>query len=302
LLVATFLLLHASASNALRRAHLDGQVRSRRLRRAWSEAWIAPRMNSVAVVELQGVMSFGVAAHMAEQVRALLQPRHDKVLLAAHRVPAWDSTALVQVSALARDLAAQGRRLAMCGLDARAASQLQNVLQFPDMDRALEWAEDHVLMQRPQEQGVALKADILGELGERLDPEGRRDLLLALEPARLAAGECVFRAGDTQRDLYIVEEGQITMSTAWPPSAGLRLATIGQGMAFGEMAFLNGEARTACAGAGSGEVQLLRLSREAFESWAAAHPQAALTFMGNLALVGTRRLAATTRQLRAVLE
>jgi SulP family sulfate permease len=302
LVLATLLLLRSSASNALRRALLDGQARSRRLRRAANEAWIAPRMNSVAVIELQGVMSFGVAAHMAEHVRALLLLRHDKVLIAANRVPAWDATALVQLQALPRDLATQGRKLAVCGLDARASAQLRNVLQFTDLDRGLEWAEDQILSERPLSTEGRPKADVLGELGEHLDTEAHDSLLGAFQPQPVAAGACIFNAGDQLRDLYIVEEGQVTMSTLWPPDAGLRLATIGQGMTFGEMAFLNGEARTACAGAGHEDVHLLRLSRDAFERWAEAHPQAALTFMSNLALIGTRRLASTTRQLRAVLE
>jgi CRP-like cAMP-binding protein len=92
------------------------------------------------------------------------------------------------------------------------------------------------------------------------------------------------------------------MATQWPPGASLRLATIGHGMAFGEMAFLNGQPRTACAGAEGRPARLLLLDRPAFDQWAAAHPRDALVLMNNLALMGTRRLAATTRQLRAVLE
>lgn len=304
LVVATFLLLHASASNALRRAHLNGEVRSRRLRRSSSEAWVAPRMNSVAVIELQGVMSFGVAAHMAEQVRTLLEPRHDKVIIAAHRVPTWDTTALVQLNALGRDLAKEGRQLAVCGLDARAAVQVNgNLHQFADLDRGLEWAEDAILAQRDEsERQRPVSEEVLGELGEGIDDSARADLLALMNPIRIEPGERLFSAGDAGRDLFIVEAGLVTMSTAWPPHQGLRLATIGKGMAFGEMAFLNAAPRTACAGADAGPVGALRLSRVDFDSWTATHPRAAVIFMSNLALIGTRRLAATTRQLRAVLE
>jgi SulP family sulfate permease len=63
LVVATFVLLHDSAAKVLRHVRLDGELRSRRLRRAGSDGWLSPRMNQVAVFELQGVMSFGVAAH-----------------------------------------------------------------------------------------------------------------------------------------------------------------------------------------------------------------------------------------------
>lgn len=304
LVVATFLLLHATAGKALRHAHLDGQLRSRRLRRAASENWVAARMNRVAVIEIQGVMSFGVAAHMAEQVCALLQPRHERVILDVQRVAAWDATALVQLKALARDLKLQGRQLAVCGLDAASQAQLTApLLQFTDLDHGLEWAEDALLAERPPSERPAYDPDdVLGELGEGIAGEGRKSLEAAFEHLRLEEGEAAFLAGEEQRDLYVVQGGLVTLGTAWPPSSGLRLATVGQGMPFGEMAFLNGRARTACAGAERGAVSVARLSRAAFEAWAVHHPRDALQFLSNLALVGTHRLAATTRQLRMVLE
>jgi sulfate permease, SulP family len=305
LVVATFVLLHASASSAIRRSHLDGQVRSRRLRRAAAEAWLTPRMKRLAVIELQGMMSFGVAAYMAEQVRGLLRPEHEWVILDVTRVPAWDTTALVQVRALGRDLAQQRRQIALAGLDAALASQLGiHVEQFADLDRAVEWAEDALLVEQPAIAStlIAPHSELLGELGEGIAEGAQAALERLFEHAAFGPGDCIFRDGDPGRQLCIVRSGHVTMSTQWPPASGLRLATIGHGMAFGEMAFLNGQRRTACAGAEGREVRLLLLDRATFDAWAVAYPRDALTLMNNLALMGTRRLAATTRQLRAVLE
>jgi SulP family sulfate permease len=96
-------------------------------------------MNQVAVFELQGVMSFGVAAHMSEQVRLRLLPRHRWVILDAGRVPAWDSTALAQLRALLRDLEKQGIAAAVAALDeltaASAACALLSILTAPGMGR-----------------------------------------------------------------------------------------------------------------------------------------------------------------------
>ncbi len=304
LVLATFVLLHASASTTLRRMSLDGQLRSRRLRRAASDAWLAPRMNRVAVFELQGLMSFGVASHMAEQVRQHVLPRHDRIVLDASRVPAWDSTALMQLRALARDMAQRGLKMAVCGMDDRARVEVaQRLRVWPDLDRALEWAEEAMLDERTAAERPAYPAnDALGELGEGLPPAARAALEQLMSRHALAPHEQVFAAGATDSDLLVVQEGRITLATAWPPDTGLRLAAVGQGMAFGEMAFLNGLARSACAGAEEQPVTLLRLPRAAFDQWARSHPADALTLMGNLAQVGARRLAATTRQLRAVLE
>jgi sulfate permease, SulP family len=304
LVVATFVLLHASASTVLRRALLDGERRSRRLRRAASEAWIAPRMNQVAVFELQGVVSFGVAAHLAEQVNGLLQPRHRWVIIEASRVPAWDATALVRLAALARDRAAHGVELVVCGLDPRAAASMPpTVHQAADLDRALEWAEDAILAQStPQDVPPHGADDALGELAHGMSPEARLSLEAVLDWRNVEAGEQVFASGEAGDEMWIVQAGRITLSTAWPPADGMRLATVGYGMAFGEMAFLAGQPRTACAGSEAAPVVLMGLRRPVFDAWAADHPADALVFMSNLAQIGTRRLAATTRQLRAVLE
>ncbi|MBI5275935.1 MAG: SLC26A/SulP transporter family protein [Burkholderiales bacterium] len=304
LVVATFVLLRASANTALRRSLLEGELHSRRLRRATADAWLAPRMRMVAVFELQGVMSFGVAAHLSEQVVSLLQPQHRWVILDASRVPAWDATALVRLNALVRDLSNNGKDVVVCGLDRHAARSVPaQVHQFADLDRALERAEDAILDERPPEaRAAAARQEVLGELAEGLSAAGHDSLQEQLQAQSLQAGEQVFAAGDRARDMLIVQSGHVTLCTAWPPGKGLRLATVGRGMAFGEMAFLNGQPRSACAGAEHEPTTLMRLSRERFDQWAAEHPADALVFMSNLAQIGTRRLGATTRQLRAVLE
>ena len=304
LVVATFVLLHDSAATVLRHVRLDGELRSRRLRRAGSDSWLTPRMNQVAVFELQGVMSFGVAAHLAEQVRMLLLPRHRWVILDAGRVPAWDSTAMAQLRALVRDLDQQGIAAAVAALDPMAAEHAgEHVRAFADLDRALEWAEVGILSQRPIEQRpVHPERDVLGEVGEGVPKAAAEALQALLVPQAVAPHGVVFHAGDTDHDLLVVKSGHITLVTQWPPDKGLRLATVGPGMAFGEMAFLNGAARSACAGAERGPAHLVRLSRAHFDAWARQYPEAALTVMNNLAQIGARRLAVTTRQLRAVLE
>jgi SulP family sulfate permease len=283
---------------------LDGQVRSRRLRRASADAWLAPRLQTLAVIELQGVMSFGVAAHMAEQVREALQPRHQRVILDASRVAAWDATALARLRALERDLGQQGVRLVVSAVDGKAAASLAGSLRvFPDLDRALEWAEDELLNLRTVEQRLDdLPEDLLGEIGEGMSADGRQALESVLVTQAVPPRSAVLAAGDTDTDLLIVQSGRITLATAWPAADGLRLATVSQGMAFGEMAFLNGQPRSAFAGSEEQGAHVTRLARPVFDAWARHCPADALIVMGNLAYIGTRRLAATTRQLRAVLE
>jgi MFS superfamily sulfate permease-like transporter len=304
LLVATFVLLHASANTTLRRALLDGELRSRRLRHAASDSWLASRMRHVAVFQLQGLMSFGVAAHLCEQIVGTLRPDHRRVIVDASRVATWDATALARLVALARDLRREQRQLAACGLDGRSAAAVAAaVTVFTDLDHALEWAEDAMLEEMPRgERSLLPAAGRLGELADGLGAEGRQALEALLRHQEVEPQSQVFQAGDADSDLVVVQRGRITLCTAWPPASGLRLASVGQGMAFGEMAFLNDQPRTAWAGAEAIGAGLVRLARRDFDDWARAHPADALVFIANLAQIGTRRLAATTRQLRSVLE
>ncbi|MGP1683062.1 MAG: cyclic nucleotide-binding domain-containing protein [Giesbergeria sp.] len=176
---------------------------------------------------------------------------------------------------------------------------------FTDLDRALEWAEVAILAQRPLEQRPARgDSGPLGEIGEGMHREARLALEALLLPYTVPPQGVVFSAGDRDRDrdLLVVDAGPITLCTQWPPERGLRLATVGPGMVFGEIAFLNGAERSACAGAERSAARLMRLPRERFDGWARQYPEAGLILMENLAQMGARRLTVATRQRRSVLE
>ncbi len=298
LVVATVALLRLSAASALRREHLGGQLRSRRLRRKEADLWLAERMKEVAVFELQGILSFGVGAYIANQVRMRILPQHRWVILDATRVPAWDDTGLAHLRALARELTSKGIPLALALTDRDRLPPMTGIELFSDVDRALEWAEEGLLADRSVV--TDNEFDPLGELGQGLALAARADLMDRLKAEHLEAEQSVFAAGDISTDLYFVQSGRISLETA--ANAGLRLATVGRGQAFGEMAFLNGTARTAYALTREQAAKLLVLSKSDFDGWAGRNPSDALVFVSNLAQVTNRRLALTTRQLRAVIE
>ena len=68
--------------------------------RAEVEQWLASRMNTVAVFELQGIVSFGVAAMVVDQVRLHIAG-HRCVIIVAARVHLLDETAFQRIRALA---------------------------------------------------------------------------------------------------------------------------------------------------------------------------------------------------------
>src|SRR5690606_39020707 len=86
---------------------------------------------------------------------------------------------------------------------------------------------------------------------------------------------------------------------AQPGSEALRVASFGTGMVFGEMAFLDGSARSGKATATS-SCQLYLLQRNSFAAWASLHPHDAQLLLNAVAKQLSHRLRFTTAQLIAV--
>lgn len=301
LAVSTVVLLRTSGAHVIRRRHLHGELRSRHIRHADVEAWLAGRMSRVAVFELQGILSFGVAALVVDQVRKHLEGRQC-VILDTSRVPSWDETGYARLRTLAHELQDQGIALLISGVHGIHEQAMNDLQPFADLDHALEWAEAQLLLECPLD---AMQADPtgsqLGELGEDMTEQARLALERVMVSHHYSAGALIIRSGDQDRRLMLVQAGLVTLSTSESAGKGLRLASIGPGVVFGEMAFLNGIARTAYAHADAEGALVCTLEWETFKTWSIEHPEAALEFMKALARMGIRRLGTTSQQLRAAM-
>lgn len=110
------------------------------------------------------------------------------------------------------------------------------------------------------------------------------------ETQRFRAGETVIRVGEGDRALYIVARGVLEV---FGPERGRQgeqvLSKIGVGSIMGEVAFLDGGPRSASVRAvTNGEV--LRLSYEAFQVFAANYPELAEAFLLDLSRILAGRL------------
>jgi SulP family sulfate permease len=174
---------------------------------------------------------------------------------------------------------------------------------YEDLDRALEWAEAQILLSCPPALMVSdPPLSLLGDLGADLDAEARGALERVLQQQVYSPGQTIIRQGEEDRSLLLVQVGTVTLSTSATPDSGLRLSVVGAGAVFGEMAFLNGIARTAFAHAGEQGARVAALSWDAFQQWRQRYPDAALAFITALARMGIRRLGATSQELRAAMD
>ncbi len=112
---------------------------------------------------------------------------------------------------------------------------------------------------------------------------GKTTLFGGLEPSDLAAigaevrevkfdgGQLIFSRGDPGNDMYLVAEGRVRLSILTGEGRELSFAQVGPAQWFGEIAMLDGAARTADATAVT-KVVALSLSKAAYQRAAASRP------------------------------
>ena len=134
----------------------------------------------------------------------------------------------------------------MLSLRTETAARLKDVFQhdlfFPDIDRAIEWAEDDLLRK------FAGPATELG-LGEvpllrNFSKDQIEGLRSWLEPVAWAAGHVVFRSGEPGSALYLVTKGRASVHIVHA-EGDIRLVTFAPGAVIGELALLDRGLRSA---------------------------------------------------------
>ncbi len=112
--------------------------------------------------------------------------------------------------------------------------------------------------------------DLLGHL----TPEELDRLLAPARIERFDEGRVLFRKGDPGDKLYVVLAGRISIGTTSEDGKEVVFNVLGRGEVFGEIALLDGKARTADATA-MAECHLLVLERKDFMPFLESHPDVA---------------------------
>ena len=123
-------------------------------------------------------------------------------------------------------------------------------------------------------------------LFESLDDQAAREVCELIDTVDCHSSQTVFRTGDAGDSMYLIERGMVRISMKSADGEELILAELGRGDFFGEMALIDGKARSANATAMEAS-RLLVLSRKHF-----------LTFLSSSPNVAIEMLTALTRRLR----
>lgn len=107
--------------------------------------------------------------------------------------------------------------------------------------------------------------------------------------SRMDKDEAIFEEGDIGMFMCIVNSGKVTVLKANQDGENIALATLNKGRAFGEMAVLDGERRSAMCVAAS-ECILLTLSKDSLDKMLHEAPRTAAKVIRAVAVSLSRRL------------
>jgi CRP-like cAMP-binding protein/anti-anti-sigma regulatory factor len=312
--VAVVLFVLRMSRSIVRREQYGDARHSRRARDAAESRLLAEHGRRILLLELEGPVFFGSADSLGDRIEAAIADGARYVVLDFRRVNDLDSTGARIVLQSQERLKARGAHLLLAAVD--AAAHVNIVLRdagvvaavtsghiFADTDRALEWAENHLIeaVRASAAQGGEypfVQLDLLAGFSAE-----ERDRFRALLKRReYAAGKVVFREGTEGDELYIIVAGtasvKLKLAEGGASTGGReqRLVTFAAGTVFGEMALLDREARSATIEADEGLVCYV-LDRPAYERITGEMHSIAIKLLTNLGRELSARLRRANRML-----
>jgi len=303
--MATVLLL-IDLSSATELGMLQGAaVASRRVWPVDLQARLDRDRGAIRIFRPRGGLFFATADQLAGKLDQL-DTRVRYCVIDCSRLTVLDVTGCRIIASSAKKLASRGLTTVLAGLDAanghdRALGEMgldtpPKDRWFRDLDHALEWIESELLKAYSPDvaadKPVALEA---AQLAEGLTPAQLDALKPYLISTRLDVGEVLFKSGAPGTSIYIVHSGLIDIRIDTDQAAGRwrRMAVLGPGCLFGEVAMLTGGQRSADAVCVKPAL-LFELSRESLRELSVRFPAIHSRLLENLNRhLATRLIAAT---------
>jgi glutaminase len=268
-------------------------VSSRRSRQPHEKQLLDEHHREVRILELVGALNFATIDYVTRRL-AHREAAAPLLILDFRRVPDITAAGGRLLGEFLGHLGNSGTTVIIAGQDPQSplsrhlqpylAGQ-QKLRQFPLLDDAIEWAEDQVIYRRG---GFTEVRDPVHLVEQALLVGLTEEQIAALEALatthRYGVGHKILSAGDKADSLYFLQSGMVSIKL---PS-GVRLATLGPGMQFGEMAMLE-PTRSADVFADTA-VTCLELPVEALTNFNTLNPQIALIILRNLSTILARRL------------
>jgi sulfate permease, SulP family len=295
--IAALLFMARMSRSVIRRTYRCKAMRSRKLRPVQELEVLTRTGDAVLVMELQGALFFGSAEKLAGDIAAQAAQNTRCVILDLRRITEIDSTGQQILTEISADLAAQDKLLLLCLSEPGVTDAVAKERVFPDLDRAIQWAEDDLL--RAETRAGDAHAEIPLEQSAILAGFSADEVAAVLKHLKRVvypAGRVVFKEGDPGKELFIIVKGAASAFLGQANGADIRLVTFATGTVFGELAILDAGMRSATVVA-EGELVCYVLKDKDFTSLSANAPELAIKLLANLGRQLSHRLRAANRTI-----
>jgi glutaminase len=297
--------------SVIRREYRGDAVRSNHLRTPDERDVLDREGHKVAVLDAQGVLFFGSTEQLLRRIMQLAAET-SYIIVDFKRVHLADASARKLIARAARSLAGGRAELVFAAIaddgplgalprELGAQGQGRPVRVFSDTDAALEWCEDQLLASSST--GGSGTKFALSELDllKGLSVEDYRLIEPLVKPLVFEKGEVIIREGAEAKLFFVVARGTVSVQIKVPGQNGRkkRVASIGPGLSFGEMALLDGGKRSADIVADE-KVICYGLAVDQLEELAAEHPNIMITILGNLTRDFSERLRHANEAISAL--
>ena len=268
-----------------------GGITSRRSRKPRDQQILEEHHEDVRVIELVGALTFATIDYVSRQ---LGEKRSQILILDFRRVASVTHAAGLLLAEILRGLSAGTTTAILAGIEPASAiwttlqpliADIARVRVLALLDEAIEWAEDQIIYRYGGYVAAANPSHLKEQaLLAGLSEEELAELVKLGAPRTYQVGQRIIAAGAPAASVFFLQSGMVSVKL---PS-GVRLASLDQGMEFGEMTLL-GEPRSADVWADT-NVTCLELPIEEFTRFRREHPQIAECIARNLAAILAKRL------------
>jgi MFS superfamily sulfate permease-like transporter len=224
-------------------------TRSKRVRTGLERDLLCSRGRSILVFDLEGVLFFGNAHGLANDLHTI-KDEVEIIILDCRRISDIDSSGLTILCQVSARLRARNKKLLISGANpawlggptAVAGGAIEHV--FSSLDDALEWAEEYVITTCMNgDSFIPSTADDTGIHHSRRLSDGI-NFLENLSIVHYPAGSQLCKAGDPAECMWIIKSGSVSIHATGTHS-GLVPARLGAGFSLGEMGLLDRQPRNA---------------------------------------------------------
>ena len=297
---------------SVRRQYSGIDITSKKIRNSAQYSCLKNNGEEIQIFELQGPIFFGSADKLTRLIESRTQEATFCILDMNH-VSEIDGTGAIILIRLYKRFIKAGKHLLITHINdghnmkdfltiTGVLSEIDERHLFHDADEALEWAEDRIISELcyidDRRRYPLPELEVVNNFSE-----GELDVFRQyLDLKTFKKGDAIISEGQNERDMLMMTHGLVSISLHLPKSdRKKRLFTFGSGAIIGEMALLDGHPRSADVWADE-DSEFYRLRFDGFNKICTDHPQIALKFVSNIALVISQRLRVRSQEIRMLVD